>query len=83
MEGRARELLSMLDSLVPSPPTRWIFGEKPTALDAHLVVFIARMRDVGRRNLIPERLEKYGDWAMEGKEWMKMMNGRATMIPAK
>ena len=83
MEGRARELLSTLDSLVPSPPTRWIFGEKPTALDAHLVVFIARMKDVGRRDLIPERVGKFGDWATAGKEWTMMMDGRATMIPAK
>jgi hypothetical protein len=32
----------------------WLFGlENPTALDAHLVFFIWRMRDVGRHELIP------------------------------
>lgn len=81
MEGQARELLTSLDELVPNPPRRWIFGEKPTALDAHLVVFIARMTDVGRVNLITDKLREYGEWAMRGSEWTTMMNGKKTMVP--
>ena len=60
----------------------WLFGlAQPTALDAHLVAFIARMRDIGRGDaLIPERLGKYADAAMERKGWDETMQGRVTMI---
>jgi hypothetical protein len=35
----------------------WLFGlENPTALNARLVIFIGRMRDVGRHELIPLRV---------------------------
>jgi len=49
---------------------RWLFGlEKPSALDAHLVTFIKRMRDVGRKEIVPEALGNYADAAMAGEEW--------------
>ena len=83
MEGQARELLASIEKLVADQPDRWLFGEKPTALDAHLVVFIARMTDVGRVGLIPDKLREYGDWAMQKHEWTDMMKGRRTMVPAK
>lgn len=60
----------------------WLLGLKePTALDAHLVTFVARMRDVGRNDIIPEELGKYVDVAMEGDEWNGVMQGRKTMVP--
>ena len=74
--------MSSLATLLDQP-TGWLFGDKPTALDAHLVVFIARMTDVGRSGLIPEKLRQYGQWAMQGTEWTKTRNGRSgTMVPA-
>ena len=80
-EKMARAFLAELDSLLPEP-NGWIFGKKPTALDAHLIVFIARMTDVGRENLIPDKIKKYGKWAMGGAEWAKVMDGRqGTMVP--
>ena len=81
MQRQAEELLTSLETLCESPD-RWLFGEKPTALDAHLVVFIARMIDVGQQKLIPKKLHDYGDWATLGAEWTQMMNGRRTMIQA-
>lgn len=50
------------------------------ALDAHLVVFIARMRDVDSFELIPQRLAQYADTAMESAEWKQVMGGRRTMM---
>ena len=79
MEGLAREVMARIEPLVPEPSNRWLFGEKPTALDTHLVVFIARMRDVGRSGLIPERSSAWADWAMQGREWVGLMDGRKTM----
>ena len=57
-------------------PTGWLFGlDRASALDAHLIVFIARMRDVGRNDLIPESFHKYTMKAMEGKEWKDVQTG--------
>lgn len=81
---KAGELMASLEMLVTEKdqPTGWLFGDKPTALDAHLVVFIARMTDVGRSGLIPEKLRQYGQWAMQRPEWTKVRNGRSsTMVP--
>jgi glutathione S-transferase len=83
-ERKTGELMASLETLVAEKdePTGWLFGDKPTALDAHLVAFIARMVDVGRSNLIPEKLQQYAQWAMQGPEWIKMRDGRSsTMIP--
>ncbi|KAJ9618017.1 hypothetical protein H2204_013247 [Knufia peltigerae] len=80
-ETKVRELLEALHDRVADPQRR-IFGENPTALDARLVPFIARMTEIGREKLIPEKLQQYCKWAMNGDDWMKMMNGRkGTMIP--
>ncbi|KAK6371464.1 hypothetical protein LTS17_008714 [Exophiala oligosperma] len=80
MEQQARDLLASLDRMVGEEKT-WIFSDKPTALDAHLVVFIARMTDVGRENIIPEGLRKYGARARQNPDWTSMMEGRKTMVP--
>jgi hypothetical protein len=62
----------------------WLFGlDKPTALDAHLVVFIERMRDVGRSELIPKGLQAYADRAKMGTAWKLLMQGRSTMVENK
>jgi hypothetical protein len=45
-----------------------------------LITFIARMRDVGREEIVPEALGRYVDAAMEGDEWRDIMQGRKTMI---
>jgi len=78
-QKNAKALLSDLEHKLPSPES-WIYGENPTAIDAHLVVFIARMIDVGREQLIPEKLRDYTHWAMQKPEWVDMMGGRTTMI---
>lgn len=77
----ARELMAKLESIMAGSDT-WIYGDKPTALDAHLVPFIARMTDVGRENLFPEKLKQYGRWTMAGDKWIEIMEGRtSTMVP--
>jgi hypothetical protein len=92
MNQRAKVLLSELCSLLPSETHtseaiskgekgKWLFGlQQATALDAHLIVFIARMRDVGKAAIIPEELGAYADRAMAEIEWQDVMKGRKTMI---
>ncbi|KAK4945197.1 hypothetical protein LTR10_015623 [Elasticomyces elasticus] len=61
----------------------WLFGyDHPSALDAHLVVFIARMQDVGQDELIPDALKAYARTACATPEYMTIMDGRRT-IPSK
>ena len=87
MSQRASGLLEKFSSLVTWPPSRgkgseaWLFDlPHPTALDVHLVVFIARMLDVGRHDIIPEKLKNYAERAMQTDEWESVMQGRKTMI---
>lgn len=80
MEIHAQDFLASVDRIVVEQ-NEWIFGDKPTALDAHLVVFIARMTDVGRENIIPDGLRRYGARAMQRPEWVSMTEGRKTMLP--
>jgi hypothetical protein len=90
MTERARLLLEEFQSLLPGAPSGilsnsasgpWLLGlTQPSALDAHLITFIARMRDVGREEIVPEVLGKYVDAAMEQDEWRGVMHGRKTMV---
>ncbi|OAP54847.1 hypothetical protein AYL99_11295 [Fonsecaea erecta] len=58
----------------------WMFGQpRPTALDAHLVVMIARLQDVGRGSIIPDALKEYAEKATSTPEWIEVMEGRRTM----
>ncbi|KAK0247009.1 hypothetical protein B0A54_17911 [Friedmanniomyces endolithicus] len=78
-EEYAAQLMTRLESLLNASQTPWLFGlERPSALDAHLLVFIARMQDIGRGDMIPEALKKYGEKAMNGPEWHEVMQGRHT-----
>lgn len=77
-------------SLLPEPSSStltngasgpWLLGlPHASALDAHLITFIARMRDVGRGEIVPEALGRYVDAAMEQDAWRDMMEERKTMV---
>jgi hypothetical protein len=86
MNERARLLMEEFESLLPETTANdasgfWLLGlPQPSALDAHLVVFIARMHDVGRKDIVPETLDRYADAAMAQDEWKHMMQGRKTVM---
>lgn len=87
MSTRAKTLMEKFEARVTWPPSRgttaesWIFNLlHPTALDAHLTVFIARMLDVGREDIIPEKLKTYAERVMQTEEWKNVMQGRRTMV---
>ncbi|KAF9885394.1 hypothetical protein FE257_013012 [Aspergillus nanangensis] len=81
MSERARKLMERFEPLV-EPSQSWLFDlPHPTALDAHLTVFIARMLDVKRHEIIPERLKDYAARVMETSEWKNVMQGRGTVSP--
>jgi hypothetical protein len=60
----------------------WLWGlAHPTALDAHLVVFIARLLDVGHGHIVPASLMEYIERVKKGSEWAEVMQGRQTIPP--
>ncbi|KPI36525.1 uncharacterized protein AB675_4437 [Cyphellophora attinorum] len=78
-EGKAKRLFAKLESLLHESP--WLLGLKqPTALDAHAVILIARLSDVGRTAIVPKRLQMYAGAAFETPVLQSVMQGRRTMI---
>lgn len=58
----------------------WLFGQqRPTELDAHLVVMILRLQDVGRDSVVPDSLKEYGKMAFDEPSFKAVMGGRSTM----
>ncbi|CAM1500407.1 Fc.00g095690.m01.CDS01 [Cosmosporella sp. VM-42] len=64
----------------PSSEYPWIFGtEFATALDAHLIIFLARLLDVERAYLMPKTIQTYAEAVMNLKLWTSFMQNRGTM----
>ena len=82
MEEQAKTLMAKLDRFKSTEGSSgWLFGlSNPTAIDAHLVVFIARMQDAGRLELIPEYFREYAERAKATPEWKEVMRGYQTMF---
>lgn len=92
-EGRARAYLAKVGALLAehndnstrdplsNTSQTWIFGHEvgATALDAHTAVFIARLLDAQRENLIPAEVLKYGKPLLASKEWQGITQGRPTL----
>lgn len=75
-EKYLREIAELLER----SKTGWILNTtKPTALDAHVVVFICRLQDVHRDSLIPENVAHYAEVAMAQAAWKETTKGRGTM----
>jgi hypothetical protein len=54
---KARNLLMELEKLLVPGAGPWLYSATvPTALDAHLVAFIARLRDLRKEDLVPQAL---------------------------
>ena len=59
----------------------WLFGcERPTALDAQLVVMIHRLEDAGRQSVVPSALREYKEMALKTPEYGKVMDERGSTM---
>ena len=65
----------------PGDKATWIFGDGvgPTALDAHTVVFVARLIDASRSYLIPDEVLEYGKRHLEKRDWTEITQGNSTL----
>ncbi|KAJ5157225.1 uncharacterized protein N7482_008325 [Penicillium canariense] len=87
VEHRTKGVLDRLAKTLPENPQGsdsgpWLFGlQEPSALDAHSIMFVERMRDVGRLALVPDRLNAYSQEAADQAEFKHVLNGRRTMAP--
>jgi hypothetical protein len=78
--SKAKEYLEAVSALLKPEEGPWLFGQyRPTELDAHLVVMIARLQDVGHHQIIPKMLKKYAEEAYATPEWKEIMEDRTTM----
>lgn len=89
-ENKALALLSKVEDLLAALEADrdystndgpfWLFGtSNPTALDAHLVPFIARLLDVGRKAMLSGKVLAYAKRALESEIWKEAMQGRKTV----
>ena len=91
-ETKALSFLSKIESLLAvsqddedvgrGKGSFWIFGSADaTALDAHVVPFIARLLDVGREAIFADKakVRAYAQRAFETDAWKDVMQGRKTV----
>ena len=57
----------------------WIFGKAPTALDAQMVVFVERLLDAHRHDLVPAFALDCSQRAIATPEWENVMQRRRTL----
>lgn len=58
----------------------YLFGDKPSILDAYATTLVARLIDMGRDDLISEPLlREYAVAVMDTDEWRKATFGRKTI----
>lgn len=51
----------------------YIFGQHPTVLDAHVLVFLCRLCDIRRTELIPDALLEWVEGFRQGEAWKSVM----------
>lgn len=77
---KAKSYLEEASTLLNPDLGPWLFGQqRPTELDAHLIVMIARLQDVGRDYIIPRSVKEYGKRAIGTPSWIALMEDRSTM----
>lgn len=78
-EAYTKEFAAKLANLLEDSKTPYFLSVgQPSALDGHVVVFIARMNDIGRSDLLPAKLKSYGEKAFAGQAWRDLMQGMST-----
>lgn len=85
-EKRARELCAKVVALMEKYPVegtgfRYIFGQEPTVLDAHIVVFLGRLYEKERFDILPPVLVKWHEHIRNGDLWAHAVPAGTTLPP--
>ena len=79
---KTKNLSHEIGEMLQVSETDWILNTThATALDAHVIVFVARLKDAGRGELVPARFMNFADKQMDTVAWKEMMQGRSTIPP--
>lgn len=77
---KTRDFLHEICEMSQKSQTDWILNTThPTALDAHIIVFVARLKDASRGELVPACIIDYAEKQMETAVWKEMMQGQSTI----
>jgi hypothetical protein len=82
-ENEARRVIAKAEVVMARSNGPWIYGlHGPTALDAHFVIFLRRMKEVGYSDYFPEIISRYLSYAEGTKEFQDTMRGEDTLPAA-
>lgn len=82
VEGVVLDFVKSLGKVIRErpTPTTYLFGDKPTILDAHATALLARLLDLGRDDLICDPdIRDYALGIMNTEEWQRITHGRRTL----
>lgn len=80
-QARTREVCKKIAILREKSKSEYIFGSQPTALDAHMLVFLRRVIDVGQKDLLPTTLQDWAEAFSQGDLWKEVVPGVTTLPP--
>ncbi|OQV10801.1 Glutathione S-transferase, domain-containing protein [Cladophialophora immunda] len=73
------QIEALMDKHANGKNSNYIYGDEPTALDAHVLCFLSRLYDKGRTHLISPRLLKYLMDFREGDAWKEVVPSGSTV----
>lgn len=83
--GRTREFLAKVLELRSKNGSDtkegYIFGSSPTVLDAHVLPFLARLCDVGKKDVVPPPLVEWVEHFRQGPVWKEVVPSYTTLPP--
>lgn len=82
VETKARAFVEDLEQVLSERSSEtgpWVFGDRPTVLDAHATALLARLVDIERKDLISDAAQDYARGVMATTEWNKVTQGRRTI----
>lgn len=78
---QTRQICAKVATLKEQHNAKYVFGPQPTALDAHMLVFLRRIKDSGFDEHVPQTLREWSEELSKEEIWMTVVPGRKTLPP--
>jgi hypothetical protein len=76
VEADSARFLAKIETLLSKASGEWIFPTtQPTALDAHTIVYVARLLDTKRKDHIPKSVLDYAQPKLDAETWRGLLRG--------